>query len=1116
MAPVSFLTELNRPSKRSEDFVKNTKSKTVEMILVTVVYCLLLPLSYSKVEADQQCSAQESSASRYSRDAQSNGNERTTNAITYAKGFYYADLNLEKTNLKTIAEYVKRIVFPFSINIPGTMTILTIHNLNITDECNYNGNETMCDICYERVQISTKPSRMNYSNATTCDSSHLEMDKIGFYPENVTSLTQKVTAKGSFEINETCMNKFPCNSLVLSVNWTTMLASSYSNLTGFECVKTHSVNESRVDYNLTLNGEIKSERFMRNVRDAANLINQIIPLDFKSFKVKTTGLVKMKISPNVWYNKPLTITCTIEDNVETVYWIIQGNEDNEEAIISDRHYKFTNGIESTSRLHINATSIWKGYYCCRFLFANGALTHEACGDSTIYLLPEEITPFQAGYTLMKPGLKLEEEVKCCIKNDGEKYEVIWKDGSLGRVSNTSVLTGNGTKCSKLKINKIFNNSINYTCTFVNPKRQNTSGAIVITVLSENDTSCEKEQYRGHAWIITKASQYAESTKPCEDQKVGKIIRFCKKDGNWDEVFFNCTSKKLVTLLSLAKELKEGRGSTSEKLPEVLRNLTNINIKSSDTADAIALSYILDTLTYAAEYSQSTFNSTVISDFLSIASNVTRQRKDATENVEFDSSILMRAVESFSDFFTPPEKEFSVLFANIELKGKEFDAEPEDSYFQRFSENYTAEIDINILKESMKNNSFKISTILYLNIDDILPQNTESEGLPKDYFINSRVQATTLKVNTSEKKTDINLSIKMFFPPKQANGDLKTARCVFWDYHKGGWSLVGCKTKVSVNGTYCICNHLTPFSVLMSRSERLIPFLDEITYIGMVISIGSLVLFITVEIVVWNAVVKTSVTHFRHTTLINTAIALLFAQCFFLIGAIHSVKNNETLCTIATIFCHFFFLSVFFWTLTQSLTLLYRLLFVFHQMTKSIFMSFSFFVGYVCPLAIVIATTTTFISKGKYKKEKVCWLNAKPSGEFTAFYTFIIPVGCIIGINMLILAVVIMKLMRPSVSEGIRNKEDKETITKIVKAILILTPTFGLTWIVGFSLTEDSHDFEHYAFVLLNSIQGLFILITTGVTEIKVREAFINRVKLMIYQSTPENVYTKTSSHSVGK
>ncbi|XP_038656144.1 adhesion G-protein coupled receptor F3-like [Scyliorhinus canicula] len=955
---------------------------------------------------------------------------------------------------------------------------------------------------------------MNCSNVTICDSSHLEMDKIGFYPANVTSLTQKVTAKGSFEINETC--KLPCNSSMLSMNLTTMLANSYSNLTGFVCVEIQSVNDSRVDYNLTLNGEIKSESFMRHVRDAANLINQIIPVNLKSFKVKTTGLVKMKISPNVWYNKPLTITCNIKDNVEKVSWIIKGSEDYEEAIISDRYYRFTNDIESTSTLHINATSIWKGYYCCRFHFSNRALTHEACGDSTIYLLPEEITPFQAGYTLVKPGSKLEEEVKCCIKNDEEKYYVIWKEGSLGRDVNASVPTGKDIMCSKLKISNMFNNSTNYTCTFVNPKKQNTSVAIVITVLNDNDTSCEKEQYRGHSWITTKASQYAESTKSCEDQKVGKIIRLCKKDGKWDEVFFNCTRKKLVTLLNLAKELKEGRGSTSEKLPEILRNLTNIHLQSNDTADAIASTHILDKLTLAAEYSQSTFNSTVISDFISIASNITRQREDARENVEFDSSLLMKSVEIFSDFFEPPEKEFSVLFPNIELKGKQFDVEPEDSYFQRFSENYTAEIDTKALKESMKNNSFKISSILYLNIDDILPQSTKSGGLSKDYFINSRVQSTTLKVNTSGKKTDINVSIKMFFPPKEPNGDLKTARCVFWDYHKGGWSLVGCETKVSVNGTYCTCNHLTPFSVLMSRSERLIPFLDELTYIGVAISIGCLVLFITVEIVVWKTVVKTSVTHFRHTTLINTAIALLFAQCFFLIGAIHSVKKNETLCTIATIFSHFFFLSVFFWTLTQSLTLLYRLLFVFHHVRKSTFMSFSFFVGYVCPLAIVIAATTTFISKGKYKKDKVCWLNAKPSGEFTAFYTFIIPVGCIIGFNMLILIVVIMKLMRPSVSEGIRNKEDKETITKIVKAILILTPTFGLTWIVGFSLTEDSHDFEHYAFVLLNSIQGLFILITACVTEIKVREAFIKRVKSMIYQSTPENVYSKTSSHSVGK
>ncbi|XP_078069706.1 uncharacterized protein LOC144494006 [Mustelus asterias] len=195
MATLSISTEHKGP-KRSEDFVKSIKTKTVEMMfLVTVAYCLLLPLSHSKVEANQYCSAQESSVSHYSIKGQSHEsheNEKTTKDIQYAKGFYYADMNLENTNFKTIADYVKKIVFPFSVNIPGTKTILTIFNLNITDECNYNDNETVCDICYDYVQNYTARCglpAMECSNSSICNSSHLGMDEVGFYPENVPSLT---------------------------------------------------------------------------------------------------------------------------------------------------------------------------------------------------------------------------------------------------------------------------------------------------------------------------------------------------------------------------------------------------------------------------------------------------------------------------------------------------------------------------------------------------------------------------------------------------------------------------------------------------------------------------------------------------------------------------------------------------------------------------------------------------------------------------------------------------------------------------------------------------------------------------------------------------------------
>ncbi|XP_078397501.1 adhesion G-protein coupled receptor F1-like [Cetorhinus maximus] len=499
------------------------------------------------------------------------------------------------------------------------------------------------------------------------------------------------------------------------------------------------------------------------------------------------------------------------------------------------------------------------------------------------------------------------------------------------------------------------------------------------------------------------------------------------------------------------------------------------------------------------------------DFLSIASNLTNETQNIGSDY-IDSSKLMRSVEVFSEFFQPPEKEFGVSFPNIELKGKEFDAHTSGNYVQTFNEHLNetyyakAEIDTNSLKDNLKNNSFKISSILYANIDIILPKK-QSNKIQEGYFINSRVQSTTLKIANSKDKMNFKIPIKMSFAPKEQTGDLKTAKCVFWDYtlfdKEGGWSTEGCNSSADKNVIICECDHLTPFSVLMVQSERLIPFLDEITYIGLSISIGSLILFITIEIAVWNTVVKSSVTHFRHTTLINIAIALLFAQFFFLIGSIHSVQSNNTLCTIATIFTHFFFLSVFFWTLAQSLTLLYRLTFVFHHVRKSVFMSFSFFVGYICPLVIVIAATTSFISKEKYKQKSICWLKGKPSGEFTALKTFIVPIGCIIGINMFILTAVIVKLMRPSVSEG-RNKEDKETIKKIVKAILILTPTFGLTWIIGFSLRENSQDFEHYAFVLLNSIQGLFILITSSFTETKVKTFELHFANLSTFASFVQN------------
>uniref|UniRef100_UPI00398F4916 adhesion G-protein coupled receptor F3-like n=1 Tax=Pristiophorus japonicus TaxID=55135 RepID=UPI00398F4916 len=1121
-----------------------TKTKTVAMMfLVTVVYCLLLPLSNSKVEANQYCSTQKSNVPLSSHMIQPPGSKSTINDNQY--GFYHADLNLEMTNFKTVAEYMKRIIFPVVVNIDGTSDKLTIFNLNITVECNYINNSAKCIFGNGSIQNNTERSSsiLRCSTLSSCNCSQLYLDEIRFCPENVTSLTRKVTVTGSFQFNE---NVTAGTYKDLKENLTTMLASSYSNLIGFQCVRilqfrfsheggkdgqaglSFRLESSRgvdvrngsivVDYNLIANGELSSKVLSSQVNDAASLINQIYKVDLNSFHTMTYGFVKMKISPStIFYNKPITITCTIEESLEKVLWFITATKDAEEALISKRHYTYKQDAHrSESKLKIKATSIWKGTYYCRFAFKNGVIIHNAAGDPTIFLLPEEIITFPSQFTLSKAGLRLNVEVKCCIKDDGEKYTVKF-GGNLSQDGFSNV--NESKKCWNYTINNKFENSTKYYCMFKNLMNQSTSGIIEVAVLNETDKSCKADSKNKNIWNETKAGFYAEISAACGKNSVGKIIRLCKEDGQWDKVFYNCTQKEFMKLLNLAKELEDGRGNVSLKLPEALHNLTTFHLMNeTDTypADSVTLVKILDFLSKAANDSESSFNATVVEEFLSVVNNVAKPKTEDKGDNNFNSITLMQSVETFSQLFQPHEKEFNVTFENIKLKGKEFDANSTDSYFQTFSENITAEIDGKFLKDIQKNNpSFKISTILYLNIHDYLPSNsTESKESQKGYFLNSFVQSTSLKGTNYTQNENPNFSIKMLFSPRKP-ANQKTATCVFWDFKQSGWSTKGCESSVTENGTLCTCNHLTSFAVLMAPNKKYIPFLEEMTYAGLGISIISLIFCITVEIIVWNTVVKSSVAHFRHTTLINTAIALLFAHSFFLIGSIDSVKKDKTLCTIATIFTHFFFLSVFFWTLIQSVTLLYRLIFVFHHLGKSAFMLFSFIIGYGCPLAIVIAATMNFINKDKYKREHVCWLNAMPLGEFTAFYTFIIPLGCIIGINMIILTVVIVKLMRPSVTEE-RQTEDKETIKRVIKAVLILTPTFGLTWIIGFALDENASPYVHYAFVFFNSIQGLFIVITAGFTETKIREAFIKRIKTMSLHSTSENFTSKTSFQSISK
>uniref|UniRef100_H3DPC6 Adhesion G protein-coupled receptor F3b n=1 Tax=Tetraodon nigroviridis TaxID=99883 RepID=H3DPC6_TETNG len=321
------------------------------------------------------------------------------------------------------------------------------------------------------------------------------------------------------------------------------------------------------------------------------------------------------------------------------------------------------------------------------------------------------------------------------------------------------------------------------------------------------------------------------------------------------------------------------------------------------------------------------------------------------------------------------------------------------------------------------------------------------------------------------------------------------QCVFWNFslfdRLGGWDNEGCEVTGFVNETVtCNCNHLTSFSILMSPFSFNNPALDYITYIGVGISMASLVICLIIEGIIWNNISRNNTSYLRHVSIVNIAVSLLIANIWFIIGAAISdaEETNVSACIAATFFIHFFYLAMFSWMLCMSVMLVHQLIFVFTPLRKRVFMFFSSIIGYVCPILIVGCSYVYSKYTGKpYFDPNVCWLVYEKLLE-GSIHAFFIPIGTIIFINLFSMMVVIITLTKTSVPENSKT-HDKDTAKSVLKVVVFLTPVFGITWIFGFAqlILEEGTllTVAYYTFTILNSFQGLFILLTGCFTEQKV-------------------------------
>ncbi|XP_061478610.1 adhesion G protein-coupled receptor F5 isoform X2 [Rhineura floridana] len=600
------------------------------------------------------------------------------------------------------------------------------------------------------------------------------------------------------------------------------------------------------------------------------------------------------------------------------------------------------------------------------------------------------------------------------------------------------------------------------------------------------------------------------TKPCLDSNHvrGNITYKCERT-EWTAAGNSCLAVPINELLNSAELLVTSPESV-QNLPEFLIRLNhtikgeqqNINTKAANLEAVVEILNLISVVPVDAKQA-------TMENFLSTVDTIISSPTETWKDFKNGSSRLLDSVEQFSGSLRPINSTIPpIRYDSLQLKGVVIDKNNVSDYNKSFTFSKPSDLSGTVLIDEAKirtgKSNFTIISVAYSTLGHIIPQYNKTNGLVNGLVLTTVMSACS---NLSE-----DFLINMTF--KKNNKTLKNPQCVFWNFslsgNGGGWDHAGCESEDNGDSVTCSCNHLTSFSILMSPShENSWDKWDYISYIGVSISILSLLVCIGIELVVWKSVTKTRISYMRHVCILNIALSLLIADIWFIVVAAMHDKNEQLdqkwICTAATFFIHFFYLCVFFWMLTLGLMLFYHLVFILHNTSKTIMKALGFCLGYICPLAI--STITTASTHPHYTRKNICLLNWD---ENRALLALVIPAMIIVAINTIVTIVVIAKIPRRSIGER-SISEEKSSLYRIAKSIGVLTPLLGLTWVFGLATVfPRSPRVFHDLFTLFNAFQGLFILLLGTLSDRKVREAVLNKCSLSRWRSQ----HTKSTSQGM--
>ncbi|KAK2884033.1 hypothetical protein Q8A67_017670 [Cirrhinus molitorella] len=818
-----------------------------------------------------------------------------------------------------------------------------------------------------------------------------------------------------------------------------------------------------------------------NTEVAGTLTAQGFPVDIKGFAQSEQANLS---TVDKWYPlNSVTLKCKLTNAVGgTMRWTV-----NDQDPTLDKA-KYVISSDRTTLIVNNVNERDKGRYAC---ILDGEIRYIQWQDIVIEPLPKIVVGENKRFQCTEQTV----ELTCCESN----YEVEWTP-----TTTADEVTPPDKGCITLKHKIVSADCAKrvYICQLkILELRDFSYGQRTVTVEEV------KDEFTCKSTTLGDGKEDDILRGPCEKGMDGIITYQCILK-QWREISRNCILQVIKDIVDKVEAL------VPLEIPNVVAELSTAAKNNTEEIiqSSVTVQTIVGILVKVADVSQKIIISQpVMVNFLkTVDILVSTLAIDTWNNINSNgttdntSTALLSAIEIISSRLT--DTNFRINETSLELNRTVTNS----TFYSGISSLPNSSTEIQIPEVPINT---AITIIVFTTLGDILPTrntttNTSNTGNnTSDVRINGDV--VVVKVDN---KTINNIS----FAFDLTDQSLGNAQCVFWNFNLDAWDSFGCKAKTYIsNGNEtgrkmtCECNHTTSFSILMSPFVIGHDALAYITYIGVAISLASLIICLIIEAIVWKAMTRNDTSYMRHVSIINIAVSLLIANVCFIIGAAVADSEQPTSvgrCSPVVFFMHFFYLAVFFWMLISALLLFYRTVMVFSQMSRVKMMIIAFIVGYVAPLLIASITVASTAGPQHYVSQQACWLNWF---ESYALLAFVIPALSIVAINLVVLIVVLYKMLRRGVGAA-TQPDEKHALVVIARCVAILTPIFGLTW--GFGIgTMVSRDLGiHIVFALLNSLQGFFILVFGTLLDSKIREALAGTLSLRNLTSS-----NRTRSTSAG-